>query len=432
MQASNYVVHPGSISGKLSIPSSKSHTLRALVFAFLARGTSHINQYLPSPDTIAMVKALQTLGSTVEVSSHAITVQGLNGAFKPAEDVIDCGNSGQVLRFIGALAGLMPTYTVLTGDASIRHNRPVKPLLEGLTQLGAFAVSSREDDFAPIIIKGPLRKTHAAIRGEDSQPVSGLLIAGAFAPHPIELQVINPGEIPWIQLTLHWFDFLKIPYQHHNFERYIMQGKTKLSSFNYTVPGDFSTAAFPIAAALLTHSELTLYPIDMDDPQGDKAIIPILQQMGAHFEIDPVRKTLRVQKGSKLKGMRIDCNDFVDALPILAVIGCFAEGETEIVNAAIARKKESDRIHCMALELRKMGADIEERPDGLRIRQSNLHGAHLQGHHDHRIVLSLAVASLAAKHQSTITGVEAANKTYPTFLKDFLSVGANIELQEGS
>ncbi len=402
--------------------------MRALIFALMAKGTSRIRNYLPSPDTNAMVRALRLLGAVVDVMENEIYVDGTAGKLESAEDVIDCGNSGQMLRFIGALSALLPSYTVLTGDHSIRHNRPIQPLLDGLTQLGAFAVSSRGHGFAPIVIRGPLTKNKATILGTDSQPVSGLLIAASFGPNPIELHVTNPGEKPWIALTLHWLKRFGIPYGNEHFERYTLQGGAKLRSFDYTVPGDFSSAAFPIAAALLTRSELTLSPVDMDDPQGDKAIIPLFERMGARFETDSMQKTLTIKQGGSLKGTRIDCNDFIDALPILAVIGCFAEGQTELVNAAIARNKESDRIHCTAQELKKMGADIEERSDGLLIRPSKLKGGTLQTHRDHRLVLALSVAALAASSgDSTIEGVSAAEKTYPEFLKTFTSIGANIE-----
>jgi 3-phosphoshikimate 1-carboxyvinyltransferase len=420
-------IRPSVLHGRLAIPASKSHTLRALVFSLMAHGTSRISHFLPSPDTSAMIQGVRLLGARVEASPTELTIHGTGGKFSPADDVIDCGNSGQVLRFIGALAALSPTYTILTGDDSIRHKRPIQPLIDGLSRLGAFAVSSRGDGFAPIIVKGPLTKTKTSLSGEDSQPVSALLIACSFLPHPIEIEVTHPGEKPWINLTLHWLNKFGIACENHSFERYRLAGNAHVKAFEYTVPGDFSSAAFPIAAALLTHSEITLHPIDMDDPQGDKAIIPLLQQMGAHFVIDPKKQTLTVKKSPPFKGRRIDVNDFVDALPILAVIACFAEGETEIYNAAIARNKESDRIHCIALELKKMGADIEERPDGLRIRPSPLHGAHLETHHDHRLVLALSVAALAATGESTIDGIEAADKTYPTFLADFRAIGAKIE-----
>ena len=417
---------PSKLSGEITIPPSKSHTLRSIVFALMAHGTSHIKNYLPSPDTTAMIHAARLLGAKIDVQKDSLTIRG--GPLTAPDDVIDCGNSGQVLRFLGALSALLPSYTVLTGDPSIRHNRPVKPLLDGLQQLGAFAASSRLDGFAPIIIKGPLKGGTAYVPGDDSQPISGLLIAAAFAPGPTQLIVSNPGEKPWIGVTLDWFERLQIPYKNYNFERYEMSGNRSIEGFDYSVPGDFSSAAYPIAAALLTDSEITLHNVDLTDSQGDKKLISVLQQMGAHFVIDPEKKTLAVKKGSRLQGTRIDVNDLIDALPILAVIGSFAEGETELYNGEIARKKESDRIHCITHELKKMGADIEEGPSGLTVRHSHLKGAHLETYHDHRLVLALSAASLGASGESSLVGVECADKSYPTFLKDFRSIGAQMEL----
>jgi 5-enolpyruvylshikimate-3-phosphate synthase len=160
--------------------------------------------------------------------------------------------------------------------------------------------------------------------------------------------------------------------------------------------------------------------------QGDKAMIDLLQQMGARIHYDPNAKALHVERNSSLQGKRIDVNACIDALPILAVVGCFSEGVTELVNAEIARKKESDRIACIAHELRKMGASIEEKPDGLVIYPAKLHGAELQAHRDHRIGMSLCVAALAASSPSLIRGVECIDKSYRNFAFDFQSLGAKI------
>lgn len=422
----NVKIQPGRLAGSITIPTSKSHTIRSLLFAFMAKGKSKIEHPLPSPDTLAMLDAIRSLGAVIDMEQDTFIVEGVAGKLQPAEDVIQCGNSGQVLRFIGALAALSESYTVLTGDLSIRHSRPVAPLLNALTQLGTLAVSSRLDGNAPIIIKGPLKGGKATLDGRDSQPVSGLLILGAFSA--LELHVTNPGEKPWVALTLDWFDRLGIPYENQNFEHYKMQGHSRLKAFEYTVPGDFSSAAFPIAAGVITGSEITINNIDMSDIQGDKAIIPALESMGAMFEFQG--KKLTVKRGASLKGARLDVNDFIDALPILTVVGCFASDETEIVNAAIARRKESDRIHCIAIELRKMGADIEERPDGLIIRPSDLHGASdLQTHHDHRLAMALCVAALRARGESVIHGVECVSKSYPSFFEHMVRLGAKIGLE---
>ncbi len=411
-------IEPSKLRSSLKLPPSKSHTLRAILFAALGTGVSRIENFLKSPDTDAMILALTKMGARISVSETMLEIEGIDGKPKTPDDVIDCGNSGQVLRFVGAIAALCPGYTILTGDASIRSNRPALPLLDGLNQLGASAFSSRGNGHAPLLISGPITNNFAEIEGEDSQPVSGLLIVSAFAPHPIRLKVKNPGEKPWVGLTLDWFSWLGIPYKASNFTEYFMEGSAKIDGFDYTVPGDFSSGAFPIVAALITNSELKIEGIDMQDVQGDKAVIPLLEKMGAKFTIDG--KTLFVHKGSSLKGMKIDVNDFIDALPILAVAGCFAKGKTEIVNGAIARKKESDRIASICSELKKMGAKIEETPDGLIVYPSTLCGAEVNSFKDHRIALSLAVAALGAKGQTTIRGAECISKTYPTFCKDLI------------
>ncbi len=427
----NFKVTPASsnaLEGNLYLPSSKSHTLRAILFASLAKGTSIIESYLDSPDTQAMINAVCLLGARVKVAEKTLLVEGFEGKPQVPDDVIDCGNSGLVLRLIGSLASLIPQYTLLTGDDSIRHSRPVKPLLEALSQLGCFATSSRGDDHAPILIKGPFTKGNATLDGKDSQPVSGLLIAGAFAPHPIELHVTNPGEKPWIDLTLNWFKLLNIPYKMQDYSHYQMEGSSKIKSFTYKVPGDLSTLAFPVAAALLTKSKITLHNVDLSDIQGDKVFISFLEEMGAKFSVNPTFKTLTIEKSPRLQGKKIDLNSCIDALPILAVMACFSKGPTEIFNAAIARKKESDRISSITCELRKMGAIIEEKEGGLIVHPSSLHGAHLNTYHDHRLALSLSIAALSASGPSLIEGVECIEKTYKGFHQDFCNIGATIEI----
>ena len=401
----------------LRVPASKSHTLRAILFAALAEGTSCIENFLTSPDTEAMIKAVCALGARVQVlTAGRIKIQGVAGKLQPPNDTIQCGNSGIVLRFIGALAALLPHPTILTGDASIQQRRPAMPLLDALNQLGASAISLKGNGFAPLRIQGPITGRSAVLGGEDSQPVSGLLIAASLAPHSIALHVKNPGEKPWIDLTLHWLRRLGIQYERQGYSYYRLEGNAKIDAFSYAVPGDFSSAAFPIAAALISNTELTLHNLDPEDCQGDKAVLSALEQMGARFEWKD--KNLFVRKGARLKGCRIDVNDFIDALPILAVIGCFAEGRTELIGAAIARKKESDRIHAMETELKKMGARVEETPNGLVIYSSALHGADLQSYNDHRVAMALAIATLGAASSCTIADTACVAKTYPTFWED--------------
>lgn len=424
---SYYKVKKSALKGKINIPPSKSHTVRAVLFAALAEGKSIIHNYLASPDTEAIINACRLFGADIKVFANSIEVVGTNGQIHFAEDVINAGNSGLTFRFATALGALCSNPVVVTGDYSIRHYRPIQPLLDGLNQLGVETSTLRGDNHAPVIVQGPIKGGEAHIISEDAQYASSLIIASAFAKHPIEIHVSNPGERPWIDVTLSWLDRLGIPYQRRNYEYYKLKGQARYKGFEYTVPGDFSTAAFPIAAALITQSELTISNLDMADVQGDKELIFQLQRMGAHIEIDEGQKSVHVKKSTSLKGMPIDVNNFVDAVPILAVIGCFAEGETRILNAEVVKYKECNRLHCITSELKKMGADITETSDGLVIRKTSLKGAHMDSYCDHRMALALAVAALTSEKPSTITPVECVSKTFPSFVHDFTALGAHLE-----
>lgn len=422
-----FKISPSVLKGSIDIPPSKSHTMRAILFGSLGVGKTVIEGYLKSPDTWAMVEAMRTFGAQIDVRDTALIISGLEGKLRACENVIDAGNSGQVLRFVGCLAALLPTYTVMTGDHSIRHNRPVLPMLEALTQLGALAVSSRLDGMAPIIVRGPIQAGYAKLPGEDSQPVSGLLIAAAFLHGTTHLEVTQPGEKPWIDLTLAWLNKLGARVTHQNYERYTITGPLSYPGFSLTVPGDFSSAAFPLVAALITQSSLTLNNLDLDEVQGDKKMIDVLENMGASLIYNRIGKALTVYPTKRLQGVTIDANEIIDAVPVLAVMGCFAEGKTEIINAAIARHKESDRLRAITSELRKMGACIEEHEDRLIITEAPLKGATMSSHSDHRIAMALSVAALGAKGDSRIEGVECIAKSYPGFSVAFQSLGAQME-----
>lgn len=414
-----------SLQGQLKIPPSKSHTLRALIFALLAEGTSVIFDPLDSPDVQAMLRAIRMLGAQVEVWPDRIEVLGTSGQLKQPSDIIDAGNSGIVLRFIGALGALIPHYMIITGDHSIRYSRLLQPLIDGLNQWGAWGASMKGDGFAPLLVKGPAHKNFAKISGTDSQPVSALLIAAAFLPYDSVLEVVNPGEKPWIDLTLAYLASFGIYVRCDNYLRYEIPGCSKIQGFTRKIPADFSSAAYPIAAAVITGSELVIDNLDMQDLQGDKKFIEILQRMGACIAVDSTR--LIVKKSKALQGIHIDMNDCVDMVTIAAVVATFADSTTIIEGVKVARSKESDRIAAITTELQKMGAAIEETADGLIVHPSQLRGSRLQGHHDHRIALALSVAALGASSESVIEGVDVINKTYKDFQKDMQQWGALIE-----
>lgn len=410
--------------GSLTLPPSKSHTQRALFFALMANGASTIHNYLPSPDVKAMLKAILELGAKVTFQDEkTIQVLGCSGKLTPAKNIIDAGNSGQVLRFIGALASLLPSYTVITGDHSVRNNRAVKPLLEGIRQLGGFAESMQSNDTAPIILKGPITPGKICIEGQCSQPISALLMTCCFLDSPTEIVVKNAGEKPWLRLTLSWMEKLGLSYLENNLESFTIYGKGVYNGFDVVIPGDMSSAAFPIAAALITKSELVLFNIDRGGYQGDEKVIDDLISLGAHITFCKEKNTLTVKNTGRLIGGVLDVNDCIDAIPILSVIGCFCETPLTLINGKIARKKESDRIHSMARELSKLGARIEEKEDGLVIYPSTLQGATVSSHQDHRVAMALAIAGLGAYGMTEIEDVDCIEKSYPNFTQELQNLG---------
>ena len=392
----------------------------------MAKGKSVIRNFLSSPDTMAMIDAIEMFGAKVRFFDDLLEVEGVGGKLQRPNDVINAGNSGQVLRFIAGIAALNDSYVVITGDESIRTRRPIKPLLETLTSQNIFAESTTLNGRPPIIVKGPMKPGVMAIDGSDSQPVSALLIATSFLPGDSEIYVMNPGEKPWIDVTLSWLKKFNITVDNHDYRHYKVYGKANYEGFDITIPGDFSSAAYPLVAALISKQKIKISGLNMDDSHADRNFINILVKLGAKIQHYPEENLLVADGRCEIEGMKIDVNDCIDSTPILAVLGCYAKAPIEIVGAKIARFKESDRISAIAQELRKMGGQIKEREDGMIIYPSPLNGAELFSHKDHRIALSLIVAAFGAKGETTIEGVEYIAKTYPTFLYDFMQLGGRI------
>lgn len=415
------------LNGSIAIPPSKSHSIRGILLGAMCGGTSEINNLLDSPDITQALLAAKKLGASIQKDVQKVIIKGVGGKVEIKDTEMDVGNSGQVLRFGAAFAALGNQPLILTGDHSIQTNRVIEPLLNGLKMLGGQAFSMHHNGYAPICIQGPIKAGTTTLHGEDSQPVSALLMAAAFMEGETTIFVENSGEKPWINLTLNWLTRLGVKFSHENYQKYSIHGHRHRPSFSYTVPGDFSSAAFPLVAALITHSTIMIEHVDMSDVQGDKELIHVLIKMGANIEIDQENHRLIVKKGRQLVGRTIDVNGIIDAIPILAVVGCFAEGETRLINGAIARYKESDRINIIVQELKKMGANIASTEDGLTVRPSTLVGGHVQSHHDHRIALSLIIAGLSAESPTYLSDYGCIQKSYPNFVSAMKQLGADIE-----
>jgi len=421
-------VRSSQLGGCAAMPASKSHTIRALAIAGLAEGESRLIRPLRSADTEAAVRAIDAIGARTQDDAQDIIVSGVAGRPQAPDHVIDVGNSGVTLRTISATAALIEGTTHLTGDEQIQ-TRPIGPLLRALNQLGAEAVSDRDNGCAPATISGPMRGGSCAIECPTSQFLSALLISCPLGPGDTHIHVTLLHERPFVYMTLDWLDRQGIAYEAQGLEHFEIPGGQMYRAFERPIPADFSSATFFMCAAAVTGSEITLTGLDMADPQGDKAVVDMLRQMGTEIEIDGLEMTVR---GGSLRGCEFDLNATPDALPALAATACFAEGETVLDNVPQARIKETDRITVMAAELGKMGADIEELPDGLVVRGSQMRGAEVEGHGDHRVVMALALAGMAVAGETTISTAESVAVTFPNFVELMQELGANIEKTEAS
>jgi 3-phosphoshikimate 1-carboxyvinyltransferase len=417
-------VRQSRLRGRVAIPGSKSHTIRAVALASLAAGKSEIIAPLDSADTRSAVECYRSLGASIECGK-TWRVTGTSGRPRAVKPVIDVGNSGTTLRFAIGSASLLPEGEVeFTGDSQTR-NRVVGPLLNSLNDLGANCVSIPGTGKAPVRVKGRLRGGKTSIDAVTSQFLSSLLINTPLAENDSEIIVTHLNEIPYVEITLRYLDEHGIKYQRQGWERFVVRGGQGYRAFRKRIPADFSSATFFFCAGAFLDADLTLEGLDFSDAQGDKAVVDILRCMGANIDVEG--PDVRVRPG-QLRGMEIDMNATPDALPALAVTACFAQGETRLINVAQARLKETDRIAVMAAELKKMGADVTELPDGLIIRESKLHPAAVSGRDDHRVVMALSLAGLAVPGQTAIDTAQAVSVTFPEFVTLMQSLGAEMTL----
>lgn len=421
-------VKKSKLKGTITVPPSKSHTIRALLLATLADGESTIVSPLLEGDGHSALDAAEGLGAKHRISNESLKIKGIGTDYSLGSDRLFLGNSGTGARLFTSAAALGDRPRIFDGDESLR-TRPMKPLLDALSNLGARYSSLHKSGDIPFTIKGPLTGGEIKVSGITSQFLSSLLIAAPLIPNKTTIHVENLHEKPYVEMTLWWLDKMNVKYDvSDNFSLFTVYGNQSYHSFQQRIPGDFSSATFGAVGAALTGGPVTLDNIDFSDPQGDKEVFTALENMGVTVKREQASASLRVDE--KIKGLEIDLNKTPDALPAFSVLGCIAEGTTSIVNVRQARIKECDRIKVMTEELSKMGAKIEEKEDGLIVHQSKLNGFSVNGHNDHRVVMALALAGIVAEGETIIETAESAAVTYPTFVEDFVKAGANIESLE--
>jgi len=416
-------VRQSEIGGTLSASPSKSYTHRAMVLGLLGKGTSRLDNVLLGGDTLATLGAVRKLGGTVTFEAERCVIEG--GRLECPDDVIDTENSGTTIRIIAGIASLLPCHTVLTGDDSIRR-RPMQPLISALRELGVECYSTRGNGLAPLVVRGPNTGGETHIPGDiSSQFISSLLISSPLKEVDTDIHITTELKSrPYVEITMDMMSRFGVQCSESKNTFHVPGGQSYRAQ-DYVVPGDFSSAAFPLAAGALT-GEATVTNLDPKDRQGDRSFVDILKRFGA--EVRQGEGMVSVGSG-RLRGMEIDLADAPDLFPIVAVVATQAKGVSTIINAEHVRYKESDRIASTVKFLTDMGAQIEERKDGCVIHGScRLKGTQVEPLGDHRILMAAAVAGLVAEGETIIGDGDCFKISYPSFVRDMARIGASIEV----
>lgn len=414
------VVNPGYAT--VSVPGSKSMTNRALVLAALASrsGAGVIRGAVQCDDSEVMIECLRRLGyaiatdwpnETIRVAQHA-------GPLVPVSEAnLDCGHSGTTMRFLTALVSAGKGRFRIDGSPRMRE-RPMGDLLAGLRQLGVSARSESPGECPPIIIE-----THGLIGGEvslrgdtSSQFLSALLMVAPLAAGPVTITVDGPlVSGPYVDMTIAQMANHGLTVEQVGDGRWAIAPQTPRAA-EVIVEADASAASYFFAAAAILQSTVMVsgYIPELITQQGDIRFLDLLREMGCLVERD---LTWNVVHGRPLRGIDIDMNDLSDTVMTLAAVACFAEGPTTIRNVAHIRHKESDRIHAVSTELRRIGVGVEETGDGLRITPGPMHGAEIETYGDHRMAMSMALIGLRVPGV-VIKDPGCVAKTYPGFWDD--------------
>lgn len=426
----NLVVKPRKLTGKITVPSSKSIGHRELICAALAPGVSTVRNVTVSDDITATCRILQQLGADVhqdlDEQTGRATYHIRGGLHRQGKQVqADCGESGSTLRFlipVGLISGNTVTYT---GHGRLAQ-RPLKPYYDLFDQ--------RDIHYEPVggglplQIDGWLTPGRYAMPGNvSSQFFSGLLMALPLVKGDSLLCSTTKLESEsYIELTTDCLQRHGIETIKKDERTFVIPGQQQFQAGDYVTEGDYSQAAFWLAAGILGDT-VTCDGLSCQSRQGDKVILSLIRRMGGHIDLEPDVTA----HSSTLKGLVIDVEDCPDLVPILTVLAALSHGTTHITNAARVRLKECDRLHAMAEELNKLGGQVIEEPDGLIINGvRRLHGGRVSGWNDHRVAMALAIVSQRCDRPVIIEGAECVRKSYPGFWKDFKTLGG-MYTQEG-
>ena len=410
------------LHGSITCPPNKSYTHRAIFLAALSDGKSIVKNILRSNDTSATINACKAFGVEVHEEDDIITIKNTNGSTVDGS-LIDAQNSGTTMRIAIAIAALSGGSTMLTGDESLKK-RPMKPILNALETMGV--ASESDEGTPPITIKGKIIGDEVTIDGNiSSQFISALLIIAPRLKNGLNLNV--NGELvskPYTDLTIAIMEKFgvnvtsQIPYKQYNIEHQIYKPTT------FTIPSDFSNLALLLSANVLLGDGLEILINLGELPQGDEAIIDVLEDLGVTVTLDGDKITTK--SPDILSGGRFDLSDTPDLLPAIAILALKSSNPIEIFNVKHARYKETDRISVICNELKKIGIGVQEKDDGMILTPSdNYNSAELNSNNDHRLFMAFSIAAMYVG-DCIVTDPDSVQVSYPNFIHDLKSCGAQI------
>ena len=418
----NCKIQKSKLNGKITCPSNKSYTHRAIFLAALSDGKSIVKKILYSNDTIATISACRGFGVEVEEVENNVTIKNKIDETVQSS-MINAENSGTTIRIAIAIAALSGGNTILTGDDSLKK-RPMQPILDALETMGVKTES--DEGRPPIHINGKIQGKEISINGDiSSQFISALLIIAPRLPDGLIINV--EGKLvskPYVDLTIAIMKKFGVEVKiEEEYKRYVVSHQIYKPT-TFSIPSDFSNLALLLAANVLLGDGLDIEISLGDMPQGDEAIVDILEKLGVNVTLED--DIITTESPISLKGGKFDLSDTPDLLPAIAILALKSEKPIEMFNVKHARYKETDRIAIISRELKKIGLNVEEKDDGMVIKKSSeLIPAELNSENDHRLFMAFSIAGMFVG-ECTVSDPDAVKVSYPEFISDLVNVGAKI------
>ncbi len=411
------VIEPSKVSGEINAPPSKSMTQRAIAAALLTNGETIIKNPSGCDDSLDALNMAAILGAEIKSKGRDLNIKG-SGKIKGK--TLNCGESGLAIRMFSPIAALNDEEITLTGKGSLM-NRPMSMIEEALSQLGV-ECSSREG-FLPLTVHGPLKPGKCEIEGSvSSQLLTGLLMALPVLEDDSEINVRNLKSKPYIDMTLQVLNKFGITTQNSNYNIFRIKGRQKYTPIEFTVEGDWSGGALLLAAGAI-NGELTVNGLHPDSSQSDKAILTVLDLVGAKMSIK--ENSVKVLK-SEMVSFDFDATESPDLFPPLTALAAYCKGTSLIKGVSRLAHKESNRANALKEEFQKMNIRVDIEGDNMLITGGKVKSAVIDSHNDHRIAMAASVAALGASGKITVRDYQCIAKSYPAFFDDLKHTGARV------